>query len=113
MPSPFKHIDNLISKAGDIAETKVEVWKLQAAGKIATTVSSLISVMTIAIITVAAITIISMGAAFWIGSSLGKTSYGFFIVGGFYAFFGILVYLFRNSWIKKPLDNLIIDKIVK
>lgn len=113
MPTTIEHIDNLISKAGDVAETKVEVWKLQAAGKIATTVSSLISVMTIAIITVAAITIISMGAAFWIGSAMGKISYGFFIVGGFYAFVGLLVYLFRKSWIKEPLDNLIIDKIVK
>jgi len=113
MQSTIDHIENLISKAGDVAETKVELWKLRAAGKISETVSSLISLMAIAILTVAAITILSIGIAFWIGLEMGKTSYGFFIVGGFYALVGLLVYLFRRNWIKKPLSNLIIDKIIK
>lgn len=113
MQSTIEHIENLVSKAGDVAETKVELWKLRAAGKISETVSSLISVIAIVIITVAAITILSIGVAFWIGSEMGKTSYGFFIVGGFYALVGLLVHLFRRSWIKNPLSNLIIDKIIK
>ena len=113
MQSTIDHIETLISKAGDVAETKVELWKLRAAGKISETVSSLISVFAIVTLIVAAITILSIGIAFWIGSEMGKTSYGFFMVGGFYAFIGLLVFLFRNSWIKKPLSNLIIDKIIK
>ena len=113
MQSTIEHIENLVSKAGDIAETKVELWKLRAAGKIAETVSSLISVITIVIITGAAISILSIGIAFWIGSALGKTSYGFFIVGGIYAVVGLLLHLFRKSWIKIPVSDLIIDKIIK
>jgi hypothetical protein len=113
MQSTIDHIENLISKAGDVAETKVELWKLRAAGKISETVSSLISVIAIVGLTVAAITIISIGIAFWIGSEMGKTSYGFFIVGGFYAVVGLFVFLFRRQWIKKPLSDLIIDKIIK
>jgi hypothetical protein len=113
MQSTIDHIENLISKAGDVAETKVELWKLRAAGKISETVSSLISVFAIVTLTVAALTIVSIGIAFWIGSEMGKTSYGFFIVGGFYALVGFLVFLFRRQWIKKPLSNLIIDKIIK
>jgi hypothetical protein len=113
MQSTIDHIENLVSKAGDVAETKVELWKLRAAGKISETVSSLISVMAIVGLTVASITILSIGIAFWIGSEMGKTSYGFFIVGGFYALVGLLVHLYRKSWIKKPLGNLIIDKIIK
>ena len=113
MQSTIDHIENLISKAGDVAETKVELWKLRAAGKISETASSLISIFTMVVLIVAAITIISIGIAFWIGSEMEKTSYGFFIVGGFYAVVGLFVYLFRKSWIKKPLSNLIIDKIIK
>ncbi len=113
MQSTIDHIETLVSKAGEVAETKVELWKLRAAGKISETVSSLISVIAITTLTVAAITILSIGIAFWIGSELGKNSYGFFIVGGFYALAGLLVYLFRSKWIKKPLSNLIIDKIIK
>lgn len=113
MQSTIEHIENLVSKAGDVAETKVELWKLRAAGKISETVSSLISVMAIVGLAVASITILSIGIAFWIGSEMGKTSYGFFIVGGFYALVGLLVHLFRKSWIKRPLSDLIIDKIIK
>lgn len=113
MQSTIDHIENLVSKAGEVAETKAELWKLRAAGKISETVSSLISVIAIVTLVVAAVTILSIGAAFWIGSELGKVSYGFFIVGSFYALVGLLVYLFRSKLIKLPLSNLIIDKIVK
>ena len=48
---------------------------------------------------VTAISVISIGAALWIGSTLGNISYGFFIVGGFYCLAGLLVYFFReNIW---------------
>jgi Mg2+ and Co2+ transporter CorA len=113
MQSPIDHIENLVSRVGDIAETKVELWKLRAVGKLSETVSSLISVIAIVAFTVFAITILSFGIAFWIGSEMGKTSYGFFIVGGFYALVGLLVYVFRKKLIKSPLTNLIINKIIK
>ena len=113
MQSTIKHIEDFVSKAGDVAETKVELWKLRAAGKISETVSSLISVIAIAIITCVAITIVSFGLAFWIGSEMGNMSYGFFIVGGFYAFAGLLLFLFRKQWIKDPVSNLVINKITK
>lgn len=113
MQSTIKHIEDFVSKAGDVAETKVELWKLRAAGKISETVSSLISVIAIAIITCVAITIISFGIAFWIGSEMGNISYGFFLVGGFYAIVGLLVYVFRKQWIKSPVSNLVINKITE
>ena len=113
MQSTVKHIEDFVSKAGELAETKAELWKLQAAGKISETVSSLISMIAIAALTCVAITIISFGVAVWIGSEMGKISYGFFIVGGFYTFAGLLVYLFRKQWIKNPVRNLVIDKIIK
>ncbi|MDZ4792988.1 MAG: hypothetical protein SGI83_01795 [Bacteroidota bacterium] len=113
MQSMIEHIENLITKAGDIAETKTELFKLRASGKIAETISSLISKIAIVMLVVAAITILSIGIAFWIGSEMGNMSYGFFIVAGFYALVGLLVHIFRKTWIKAPLSNLIIDKLVK
>ena len=37
MQSPVEHIENIILKAGDLVETKAELWKLKATGKIAET----------------------------------------------------------------------------
>ena len=113
MQSIVEHIENIVSKAGNLAETKVELWKLKTTGKISETVSSIISLLATAILIVAAVAILSFGVALWIGSELGHTSYGFFIVGGFYALAGLLVYVLRKDLIKKPISHLIINKIVK
>jgi hypothetical protein len=113
MNTPIDHIEALVSKAGELAETKMEIWKLKVVNRIASTVSSLIAVMAVVLFVVIALLIISLGAAVWIGNSLGQLSYGFFIVGGFYVLAGILLYLFRKPLLKTPISNLIIDKIVK
>jgi Putative Actinobacterial Holin-X, holin superfamily III len=111
MQSTVKHIEDFVSKAGDLAETKVELWKLKASGRISETISTIISVVAIVLLIGVAMLVLSFGAAYWIGAELENISYGFFIVGGFYAIMGIVLYLFRHSWIKRPLSNLIIDKI--
>lgn len=113
MNTPIDHIEALVSKAGELAETKMELWKLRTVNKIASTVSSLIAVIAVVVFVVIAITILSFGAAVWIGNSLGQLSYGFFIVGGFYVLAGILLYVFRKPLLRTPLSNLIIDKIIK
>ena len=113
MQSTGEHIESLISKATELAETKVELWKLKMVGKISETVSSLLSKIAIIILAGIALLILSLGAAFWIGEEMDNLYYGFFIVGGFYALAGLLVYIFRKSWIKKPVNDLIIEKIVK
>lgn len=113
MQSTIKHIEDFVSKAGDLAETKVELWKLRAAGKISETVSSLISKIAIILFTGAALTIVSIGLALWIGSEIGNLSYGFFIVGGFYALVGLLLFIFRKNLLKGPLSNMILQKIIK
>ena len=113
MHTAVEHIEQIVSKAGDLAETKMEIWKLRAAGRISETVSSLISLIAIIILAGAALIILSFGVAFWIGKELDNTSYGFFIVGGFYALIGLMVFIFRKDLIKAPLSNLIADKIAK
>lgn len=113
MQSTINHLESILTKAGEVAETKVELWKLRAADKISETVSSVISKVAIVLLAGVALMILSFGAAYWLGSELGNIYYGFFIVGGFYALAGLLVFIFRESWIKGPISNLIIDKIAR
>jgi len=113
MESTVEQIESIISKAANLAETKVELWKLKAAGKISETVTSLISKIAIVVLAGIALIILSLGAAYWIGTRLNNLYYGFFIVGGFYALAGLFVYVFRKNLIKRPITNLIIDKVVK
>jgi hypothetical protein len=48
-----------------------------------------------------------------IGSWIGKSFYGFFIIGGVYAIIGLIFYAFRNQWLKEPFSNMLIRKILK
>jgi len=113
MQTTVEHIESIVSKAGELAETKAELWKLKAAGKISETVSSIISLITIVTLVGLALTIVSLGAAYFIGKELGNVYYGLFIMGAFYFLAAFLIYKFRKTWIKKPLSDIIIDKIIK
>jgi hypothetical protein len=111
MQSIISKIEHLIYKAGDLAETKAEILKLKAADKISETVAALFAIASIVLFLAVALIFVSTGAAIWIGQLLGQVSYGFLIVGGFYLFAGLLCWIFRNSWIKRPLSNFIVHKI--
>lgn len=111
MSSTINSFESVVTNATELIETKAEIWKLKAIGKVSETVSSLFSVITIVIFSVAAITILSFGIAYWIGSELGNVYNGFFIVAGFYGLMGLILFLLRKKLIKTPLSNLIIDKI--
>lgn len=113
MQSTAENLESVIAKATEFAETKIELWKLKTADKLSQTVSSLLSKIAIIILAGISLLILSLGAAFWIGDAMDNLYYGFFIVGGVYALAGLLVYIFRASLIKRPISNLIIDKIVK
>ena len=113
MNSTMENIEQLIHSATDVAETKIELMKLKAAGKISASLSSLVAVIMVMVFTVAGLLILSFGFAFLIGDKLHNISYGFFIVGGFYALVGLLVFYNRKKWVQDPLSNLFIDKIIK
>jgi len=106
-------IEMLFEKAEDYTRTTVELAKLNAVDKSADVLSSLIS--RLAIITVVAIftLFINIGLALWIGESLGKSYYGFFIVASFYFIIVLILYTFRDQWIKIPTSNFIITKMLK
>lgn len=111
MESAISNLEAIVSNTVDLVETKTEIWKLKAVGKISETVSSIIAIIAIVALVGVAITILSFGVAYWIGNELGSIHYGFFIVGGFYALAGLVLYFFRKRIIKVPISNLIIDKI--
>ena len=55
----------------------------------------------------------SIGVALWIGDMLGKASYGFFIVAGFYGIITLALQVFKKELLKMPLNNSIIFNFLK
>jgi hypothetical protein len=106
-------IETLFAKAEDYGKTTIELFKLNAIDKSADVVSSLVSRLAILMVVALFILIISIGMALWIGELLGKSYYGFFVIGGFYALIAILLYTFRHQWLKYPVNNSIIAQMLK
>jgi hypothetical protein len=55
---------------------------------------------------------LNFGISLWLGALMGQSYLGFFVVAGFYGLAGIILYAFRNKWIKKPLNNSMINQML-
>lgn len=106
------HIEMLFDIAEDYGKTTIELLKLQAVRKSADVISSLISKAVISISVALSILILTIGLALWLGKITGESYYGFFIVAGMYVFIASIFYIFRHNWIKRPLKDNFIDKMV-
>ena len=106
-------IESLIEKAEDYGKTTVELFKLNAIDKSAEVVSTLAAQLAIFMAVVLFTLTINIGIALWLGELLGKTYYGFFIVGGFYTILALLLHIYKEQWIKIPVSNSIINNILK
>jgi len=106
-------IDHLLSDAGDYIETRTTLWKLKAIESLSDVSGELVSGMGMIVISSFVIIIFSIGIALLIGDWIGKSYYGFFIVGGIYTMIGLILYARRGQWLKEPFSNMLIRKILK
>lgn len=106
-------IEMLFERAEDYTRTTVELTKLHAVDKTADVMSSLISRLAVSIVFAMFALLANIGLSLWIGELVGKLYYGFFIVSSFYLLIAIILYIFKNEWIKTPISNFMIVKMLK
>ncbi|WP_426063115.1 hypothetical protein [Flavobacterium sp. DSP2-3-1] len=106
-------IEMLFERAEDYTKTTVELAKLYAVDKTADFISSLISQLAISIVFAMFAFLVNIGLSLWIGELVGKVYYGFFIVSSFYLLVAIILYIFKDQWIKTPISNFMIVKMLK
>jgi hypothetical protein len=56
---------------------------------------------------------ISTALALILGNWLGSAFYGFLIIGAIYGLLLLLIFLQRDKWIKTPIANGLINKMLK
>ena len=101
-------IEALFEKTEKYTRTTAELYKLKAIEKSADVISTLSVRLVVFVFISLFFLIMNIGVALWIGELLGKAYFGFFIVAGFYALIGLVLFLIGNRWIKEPLRNSII-----
>ena len=106
-------VEMLLERAEDYTRTTVELAKLHAVDKTADVMSSLISRLAVSIVFAMFALLVNIGLSIWIGELIGKLYYGFFIVSSFYLIVAIILYIFKDEWVKTPVSNFIIIKMLK
>lgn len=106
-------VEILFEKADQYRKTTFELIKLNAIDKSAD-IASFLAIQFVVFIVVALFTLIAnIGVALWLGEKLGKSYYGFFVIAGFYAVIGIMVYALKNTWIKPSVRESVISNMLK
>ncbi len=105
-------IESLFKKTGDYVETRIDLMKLQAVNKTSEVTSSLVSNIIIVMLGMMTIMLLNIGIAFYVGEVLGGVHYGFFIVAGFYLLLATLIFVFRKEWLKTPVQDKMIRKML-
>jgi uncharacterized membrane protein len=105
-------IESLLEKGEQYGKTTIELLKLKTLDKSADVASTLISWTIVIVFAVLFFLILNIGIAMWIGELLGKSYYGFFVVAGFYAILAIIFAVFREQFVKNPVNNSIISQVL-
>ncbi|RKS02790.1 MULTISPECIES: hypothetical protein [unclassified Flavobacterium] len=106
-------IETLFERAQVYSKSTVKLFKLNAIDKSADVVSSMLARLTVIMTVVLSIVIINIGISIWVGKLLGEVFYGFLIIGGFYALMALMLHIYRYQWIKHPISNSIVKKMMK
>ena len=112
MENAVKNIEMLYEQVKDYSNTTIELYKLTAVDKTAEVASSFSFRIAFLLIAAFFTLFFNIGLSLYIGELLNSNAAGFFIVSLFYLVFALLLYIFRQSWIKTPISNLIIKELL-
>ena len=106
-------LESLIETAENYGKSSIELLKLKFIRRVSETISSITASIVVLCITILFIFILSIGLSLWIGDSLGKSYWGFFIVAGIYMLVAIVFLAGKKQLVKTPVSNLIIKKLTQ
>lgn len=108
METPTRSIEALVERVEQYSKSSIELYRLKAINTSADVISTLAAKLAVITFFTLFFLILNIGLVLWIGDLLGKSYYGFFIIAGFYAIVGTVLYAYRDKWIKVPVKNSII-----
>jgi hypothetical protein len=106
-------ISGLVSAAKEYVNTRVDLMKLSAAEKTSLVISDLVAGAIVAVIFLFVLVFASFAGAIALSGWIGKPWSGYLIVAGIYLLVGIIVWTTKESMIRIPVMNKIIQQLFK
>ncbi|MGX5818153.1 hypothetical protein ACWKWU_08155 [Chitinophaga lutea] len=111
------NFSNYFSETGKVAreyvETRLDLIKLQAAGKLSKALGLFFSLIMAFLLFFFVVVFLGMVVGFWIGEMTNSYTIGFSCAAGFFIVLLALLLLFRKSLIQRPLANLLAAELVE
>lgn len=107
------NIELLYEKAKDYAEVNLELVKLNTIDKTADVISSLLARLLVIMVVALFVLFLSIALSLYLGELIGKDYLGFLGVTAGYLILAIVLNFNRDNFIKVPLTNVIIAKLLK
>jgi hypothetical protein len=102
----------IIEKAERYSQTTFHILKLKATSKIAEVASIFILKTLIYFPLTISFVLFSIGLSLYLGELTGSAYKGFLFTGGIYLIPSLFIYLFRNKFLKRKIQNMIIQEIL-
>ena len=112
MENETSSIESLWDKARNYIETRIDLLRLKAIDKASSVVAAIITQIVLIIVLTLFVIMLNIGVALWIGSIIGSSYCGFFIVAAFYAITGLVLFLGRKKWLKGPISSMMIKNLM-
>ena len=109
---PGANFNQLFDNVGDYIETRIDLLKLSSTKKVSDLTSDIAVSLVLAFVFLIFLLLLNIGIGWWLGEKLGKIHYGFFALSGFYLLVGIIFFFLKDSFIKRPVANAVIRKIL-
>ncbi|SEW11534.1 hypothetical protein SAMN05428988_2194 [Chitinophaga sp. YR573] len=113
MEDNFSNYFNQTGKvAKDYLETRLDLIKLQAAGKLSKALGLFFSLILAFLLFFFVIVFLGMVVGFWIGEMTHSNTIGFSCSAGLFVFLLAIILVFRKPLIQTPLSNLLITELL-
>jgi ABC-type uncharacterized transport system fused permease/ATPase subunit len=105
------NLEEIFQKVKEYAEVRFDLFRLKAISKLAGFMSYIVTTLFFMVFFGAILLCITLGAALWLGELFGKTYLGFFGVAGIYLVIAIILYIKRETLIRKPMSDRLIKEL--
>jgi hypothetical protein len=111
------NFSNYFNQTGKVAkeylETRLDLIKLQAAGKLSKALGLFFSLTMAFLLFFFVIVFLGMVVGFWIGEKTGSFTIGFSCAAGLFVLLFLIILFFRKALIQGPLSRLLIAELVE
>jgi hypothetical protein len=104
-------IEQLLQHLKEYVLLRMHITELKMGSKASLLASSVLTFILLFMVVFFFILVFTIGIALWISSSIGEWYSGFLIMAALYLVVGFILYIFRNTWVRKPIHNLIVKEI--